>query len=254
MITIISPAKNLDFKSQVKIKVSTQPIFRKESERLIRALRKIKPADLMSLMSISEKLAILNFERYRNWSLPFTSENARQAILAFNGEVYNGLKAKELTEEDLMYAQDHLRILSGLHGLLRPLDLIQPYRLEMGTDLPVGQSDNLYSYWGNKIHNHLRELLTLTDNPVLINLASNEYAKAALLIKFKAKIVTPVFYELRGDEYQMITVYAKKARGLMTRFIIENRIEDPEQLKLFDVEGYFYNDNLSDEKKWVFCR
>ena len=254
MITIISPAKNLDFKRQVKIKTFTQPLFPKESVRLIRVLRKLKPSELRSLMSINDKLAVLNFERFQTWSQPFSTENSRQAVLAFNGEVYNGLKAKELSLEDLNYAQDHLRILSGLHGILRPLDLIQPYRLEMGTDLRIGKWDNLYSFWSNKIHTHLKELLISSGNPVLVNLASDEYSKAAKLKKLKVKIISPAFYELKGDTYQMITVYMKKARGLMTRYIIENRIDDPEQLKLFDAEGYFYNEQLSDEKKWVFSR
>jgi cytoplasmic iron level regulating protein YaaA (DUF328/UPF0246 family) len=254
MITIISPAKNLDFKRQVKIKTFTQPIFLKESERLIRNLRKLKPADLTDLMGISDKLAVLNYERFQIWSQPFTNENARQAVLAFNGEVYNGLNAKELNEGDLKYAQDHLRILSGLHGILRPLDLIQAYRLEMGTELEVGKHENLYTFWSNKIHNHLREKLMSEQNPVLINLASNEYSKVTKLKKLKARVITPVFYQLKGDEYKMIVVYAKKARGMMTRYIIKNRIDDPEQLKLFDAEGYFYNENISDDKKWVFCR
>lgn len=254
MITIISPAKNLDFKRQVKIKAFTQPIFLKESERLIRDLRKLKPADLANLMGISDKLAVLNYERFQIWSQPFTTENARQAVLAFNGEVYNGLNAKELTEENLNYAQNHLRILSGLHGILRPLDLIQAYRLEMGTELEVGKHENLYTFWNNKIHNHLKEELVSEQNPVLINLASNEYSKVTKLKKLKARVITPVFYQLKGDEYKMIVVYAKKARGMMTRYIIKNRIDDPEQLKLFDAEGYFYNENISDDKKWVFCR
>lgn len=254
MKTIISPAKNLDFKRQVQITEFTQPIFLKESERLIRNLRKLKPGDLTNLMGISDKLAVLNFERFQIWSQPFTTENARQAVLAFNGEVYNGLNAQELNEEDLKYAQNHLRILSGLHGILRPLDLIQPYRLEMGTKLAFGKSDDLYSFWNNKIHNYLKELLADSPNPVLINLASNEYSKVTKLKKLKARVISPVFYQLKGNDYKMIIVYAKKARGLMTRFIIDNRIHEPEQLKLFDAEGYFYNENLSDEKKWVFCR
>jgi cytoplasmic iron level regulating protein YaaA (DUF328/UPF0246 family) len=254
MITIISPAKNLDFVNPVKINTFTQPLFQKESEKLIKILRKLKPSAIKNLMGVSDKLAVLNFERYKTWSLPFTSENARQAILAFNGEVYYGLKAKELNENDLEFAQQHLRILSGLHGVLRPLDLIQPYRLEMGIDLPVGKSKNLYEFWKNKISDHLAERVNSSQNPVLINLASNEYAKAAKFKRIKARIITPAFYELRGNDYQMITVYAKKARGLMTRFIIDNGIDEPEQLKLFDTEGYFFNQNLSEINKWVFCR
>ncbi len=254
MITIISPAKNLDFKSQLTVKSHSQPLFLKESERLIKTMRRLKPADLTNLMGISDKLAATNFERFQTWTTPFTTRNARQAILAFNGEVYNGLKARELNEDELGYSQDHLRILSGLHGILRPLDLIQPYRLEMGTDISLGKSENLYAFWNNKIHNHLKDLLAASENPVVINLASNEYSKVTKLKKLKARIITPAFYQLKGEEYKMIIVYAKKARGLMTRFIIENRISDPEQIKLFDTEGYFYNENLSDEKRWVFCR
>ena len=254
MITIISPAKNLDFKSQLKVKANTQPLFQKESERLIKTLRKLRPVDLRSIMGISDKLAVLNFERYQTWSLPFSPDNARQAVLAFNGEVYHGLKARDLWEEDLHYAQIHLRILSGLHGILRPLDLIQAYRLEMGTELAVGKYENLYAFWNSKIHNHLKESLANEQHPVLINLASNEYAKVTRLKKLEAKTITPTFYQLKGNDYKMIVVYAKKARGLMTRYIIDNRIDDPEQLKLFDAEGYFYNENLSTEDKWIFCR
>lgn len=252
MITILSPAKNLNFKTLTHTKISSQPNFQKESLRLIRALRKLKQKDLSELMDISEKLAAENFSRYKVWKPEFTSENSKPAVLAFNGEVYYGLKASELDDDALQFTQKHLRILSGLHGILKPLDLVQPYRLEMGTKLEVGKYSNLYEFWDKKIFKLLNE--ELKSEKTLVNLASNEYSKVAMLPKLKARIITPVFKDLKGDEYKVIFVYAKRARGLMARFIIDHRINDPEQLKLFESGGYFYNENLSEGDRWVFTR
>lgn len=252
MITLLSPAKNLNFKTPSHSTISSQANFQKESLRLIRALRKLKQKDLVEMMDISEKLAAENYSRYKAWQPEFTAENSKQAVLAFNGEVYYGLKAIELKDDALLFAQDHLRILSGLHGILKPLDLVQPYRLEMGTKLAVGKYKNLYEFWDKKIFKRLYEELKLEET--LVNLASNEYSKVAMLPRLKARIITPVFKDLKGEEYKVIFVYAKRARGLMARFIIDNRINDPEQLKLFESGGYFYNENLSEGDRWVFTR
>ena len=254
MITIISPAKALDFKSEIKLENYTSTTFQKESVQLINKLKKLKPAEIKQLMSLSDKLAQLNFERYHDWSKEFTLKNARQAILAFNGEVYNGLQAKTLKKDDIDYAQEKLRILSGLHGIIKPLDLIQPYRLEMGTKLKVGKKNNLYEFWGAKLNKALSAELSTHTEPVLINLASNEYSKAALLNKLKFKVITIDFKELKGEELKTITIYTKKARGLMTRFMITNRIDIADDLKHFDYEDYAYAENLSNDTKWVFTR
>jgi len=254
MILILSPAKNLDFTSKLPTKRFTLPDHLDRSKRLVNALRKYSRKELEDLMGISSQLADLNFKRYKVWHTGFTPENARQAILAFNGEVYNGLKAKNLDEDTLVYAQQHLRILSGLHGILRPLDLIQPYRLEMGTQLPVGKAANLYEFWGSRINKHLTELAKHTNSKVLINLASHEYAKAAAPDSLPIRVIAPAFKQLKGDKLSTITVYMKKARGLMARYILENRTEDPEQLKLFDAEGYSYAEQYSTRDTWVFVR
>jgi cytoplasmic iron level regulating protein YaaA (DUF328/UPF0246 family) len=254
MITILSPAKNLDFKSKPVTDIYTLPEFLNKSHSLVKRLRTYSPEGLRELMHINPKLAELNYERFRTWKKDFSPENAKQAVLAFNGEVFNGLKAPELSEDTLIYAQDHLRILSGLYGILRPLDLILPYRLEMGTKLILDKHTDLYSFWGNRLLRHLNSLAKETDSDTLINLASDEYSKAAGIDRFKGRVITPVFKQLKGEKLTTIIVYMKKARGLMTRFILENRIEDPEQLKLFDSEGYFYDDNLSTEIEWVFVR
>lgn len=254
MIAILSPAKALDFdKAEIKSN-SSQALFQQESEKIMKQLKKLSADKVRDLMKISPKLADLNYARFQNWNLPFTKENSRAAILAFNGEVYNGLRAREFSEDELEFAQNHIRILSGLHGILRPLDLIQEYRLEMGTKLSLGKNKNLYEFWGNKIKMHLEEALSKQKENCLVNLASAEYSKATQLKTLNTRIITPVFKDLKGDEYKVIFVYAKKARGMMARFIVENRIEDPNQLKLFDSEGYFYNENLSQGDNWVFTR
>jgi len=254
MVIIIAPAKTLNFDIQAQTKKFSLPDFAIESAQLVEILRKYSPSGLQKLMKINPDLAALNATRYLKWGLPFSPENAKQALLVFNGEVFNGLKALSLSEADLLFAQDRLRILSGLYGALRPLDLIQAYRLEMGTRLKVNRKNNLYQFWGSKITGHINDLLQSTNQKHLINLASNEYFKVLDKAKIDAEIITPVFKDFKNGEYKFITVYGKKARGLLARFIIENRIADVEKIKLFDVEGYYYNHHLTKGNNWVFTR
>ncbi len=254
MITILSPAKNLNFKGEAQTKKYSLAEYTSHSAELIGELKKYSPGNLRELMGISDGLGELNFIRFQNWKAEHTPENSRQAILAFNGEVYNGLKASTLSQEQLLFAQDHLRILSGLYGILRPLDLIQPYRLEMGTKLAVQEYKNLYSFWNGIISSALQTELSNHKEPYLVNLASNEYAKATIPESFGKHLITPVFKENKNDEYKVITVYAKKARGLMARFIIENEINKPSDLKAFDLEGYGYSAKLSTASEWIFTR
>ncbi|WP_243347565.1 peroxide stress protein YaaA [Parabacteroides sp. FAFU027] len=256
MLIVISPAKNLDYKTTAPVTDFTQPDYLKQSSKLIKRLRDIEVPDLMKLYSVSREIASLNYERYKQWHLPFTPENAKQAVFAFNGEVYNGLKAKTLAPDDIQFAQGHLRMLSGLYGVLRPLDLIQPYRLEMGIKLDTAKAENLYEFWDNKITKNLNEVLKsqIGEESVLINLASHEYFKAIHRKSVKARIIDFEFVEMRDGKPKPITVYMKKARGMMTRFIIENRLIDPEQLKAFDTEGYAFVEDFSEKDRWVFVR
>ncbi|HRW62167.1 MAG TPA: peroxide stress protein YaaA [Bacteroidales bacterium] len=254
MITIISPAKTLDFTTQSQIKEYSQPQFLDKAEILIRELRKLKPKDIIKLMSVNEEIANLNFERFLSWKLPFNEKNAKQALLAFKGQVFIGLEAQSLSQDDLLFSQNHLRILSGLYGVLRPLDLIQAYRLEMGIKLKNPAGKNLYEFWGNKITENINKELLAQKNKVLINLASNEYYKVINPKMIQGNIITPVFKELKGNEFKVVTIYAKTARGYMSRFIIQNRIENPEDIKAFDTGGYLYNRDLSNNKEWVFTR
>lgn len=254
MITIISPAKTLDFDTKVQTKEYSQPDFLNKSEKLVDELKKFSPKELGELMNINNDLATLNYQRFLQWELPFNKENAKQALLVFKGQVFVGLDAKTLLEKDLLFAQDHLRILSGLYGVLRPLDLMQPYRLEMGTKLKNSEGNNLYKFWGTKITEVINQELSKQKNQFLINLASNEYFKAINPKKIKGKIITPVFKEAKGNGFKVITVYAKTARGLISRFMIKNRIEKPEQLKAFESDGYLFNNDLSTENEYVFTR
>ena len=253
MLITISPAKTLDFSRQESCKTHTTPDFLKESRELIKATRKFSPEELSELMGISQKLALLNYKRYCQWRTPFTQENAKQALLAFRGDVYEGISAETFSAADFNFAQQSLRILSGLYGVLRPLDLIQPYRLEMGTKLKTTKGKNLYEFWGDRITKALRAALQEPDG-WLINLASNEYFKSVITKKLNARIITPEFKDSKGGQYKMISFYAKKARGLMSAYIIKNRLKDAESLKAFDSQGYSYNETLSSENKWVFTR
>lgn len=254
MLIVISPAKSLDFKSRPATQKYTLPDFLNEASEIAGKLKTFSPEQISGLMSVSPKLGQLNWERYQVWHLPFTPENARQAVLAFSGEVFRGLQANSLSESQFGFAQKHLRILSGLYGVLRPLDLIQPYRLEMGMQLSIGKKKDLYHFWGKAITEKISEALKESGFPFLINLASSEYYKSIDVKKAGATLITPAFKDLKNGAYKMITVYAKRARGLMTRFIIENNIINPEELKAFNSEGYMFNPRLSEPYSPVFTR
>lgn len=254
MLIVISPAKSLDFKTPPVISKYTQPEMLEDAEKLIGRLKKLSPKQLSKLMGISADLGELNFQRNQIWQQPFTPENAKQAVLAFNGAVYQGLKAETLSENKLLLAQSKLRILSGLYGVLKPLDLIQPYRLEMGTSLKYYRSKDLYAFWNSTITKAINEAVSESGNGVLVNLASNEYFKSIDKKKLKAEIITPEFKDLKNGEYKMITFFAKTARGLMSRFIIENDVQEVESLQAFESEGYHFNPRLSKPGKPVFTR
>lgn len=254
MLTVVSPAKTLDYETAPVTETYTQPQFLDHSQRLIDELKQLSVQDVAELMKLSDKLASLNVARYESWTADFSQDNAKQAVLAFKGDVYTGLDAETLSEGDFAFAQQHLRILSGLYGVLKPLDLMQPYRLEMGTKLTNSRGKNLYEFWGETICNHLNSELQESAAPVLVNLASNEYYKAAKEKNINARIITPAFKDWKNGQYKMISFYAKKARGLMARYIIENRIDDPEALKNFDVEGYRFAESMSEGDTWVFIR
>ncbi|MFA5326926.1 MAG: peroxide stress protein YaaA [Prolixibacteraceae bacterium] len=254
MIIVISPAKSLYELPPIQLEKYTEPKFLPEAEKIVTTLKKKKPAQLAKLMGISPKLAELNFQRFQAWSLPFTPENSWQAVLMFNGDVYQGMKAETFTESEFETAQQHLRILSGVYGLLKPLDLIQPYRLEMGTNIAIARKKNLYEFWKTKITASLNQELGETGQKELINLASNEYFSSIDTKRLKARIITPMFKEQKDGQFQMISFFAKKARGMMSRYIIQNKISDPEEIKGFDSEGYYFNNQLSKGDNWVFTR
>ena len=254
MLTIISPAKTLDYESPLATTRYTQPELLDKSSQLITVARKMSPAQIASLMSISDKLAHLNADRFNDWQPDFTPDNARQALLAFKGDVYTGLQAEDFSEKDFDFAQKHLRMLSGLYGLLRPLDLMMPYRLEMGIRLENPQGANLYAFWGDLLTEKLNQLLSEQKSKVLVNLASDEYFKAVKPKLLDGEIIKPVFLDEKNGKYKVISFYAKKARGLMSRFIIENRLTKPEQLTGFDSEGYFFDEEVSSAEELVFKR
>ncbi|MDH5581464.1 MAG: peroxide stress protein YaaA [Bdellovibrionales bacterium] len=252
MIVVISPAKKLDFETSSPITQFTSLKDIKKSEELIKALRKCDSKKISSLMKLSNALTELNMKRYKEFKTPFNLKNAKQAIFAFKGDTYVGLDAETMKEGDIKYAQGHLRILSGLYGLVSPLDLIQPYRLEMGTKFSCGNANNLYEFWTQSITVQLGDLLK--KEKVLINCASNEYFKVINSKKLDAKIITPAFKEKKGNEYKMVGLFAKKARGMMSRYIVENRINNPKDILEFDIDGYKYNKKLSSELTPVFTR
>lgn len=253
MLVVLSPAKSLDYETPLKVSVSTQPQFIEQASELVDILRPMSPADLSGLMSISDKLGVLNATRYTEWSPQFTPLNSRQAVLAFNGDVYDGFDAKTLDEEGLQFAQQHVRILSGLYGILRPLDLMQPYRLEMGTRLSNPAGKDLYAFWKKTVAPALNRELG-GKNPVLVNLASDEYFKSVDLKALKARVVHPIFQDEKNGQFKIISFFAKKARGLMARYIVDHRITDVEQLKNFTVDGYAYSAESSTDNTWVFRR
>ena len=232
----------------------TLPGFLEDSQKLVNNLKKKSVKSLEAMMSVNKKIAKLNKDRFTEWQLPFSEKNATPATFLFRGEVYIGLNTGEFDESDLAFAQDHLRILSGLYGLLRPLDLIQPYRLEMGTRLKINRKNSLYEFWDGKIAGSLQQSLESHQHPFLVNLASDQYFHSVQAEKFQLPFITPVFNEMRGGKLKSINVYAKRARGLMANYIIKNRIEDPEQMKQFDVDAYQYEEDHSSDYRWVFVR
>lgn len=255
MITVISPAKNLDYDTPSPTDLNTYPELLAHSQELITVCRTLAPHDIGSLMKISDKLAGLNAARFEQWSEPFNLENAKQAIFAFNGDVYTGLDASTLTTDSLTYAQDNLRILSGLYGLLKPLDLMQAYRLEMGTKLDNPRGKNLYQFWGTIIADKLNEQLQKQDCQTIVNLASNEYFKAVDKKVLNAQIVTPIFKDCKNGQYKVISFYAKKARGMMARYLIENKVTSLAELEKFDSAGYrFSKEMTSKDNEPVFIR
>ena len=254
MIVTLSPSKGQDFETPPKIKKHTQPAALDESMLLIEKLRKIDSPGLQKLMDISENIADLNVDRYRSFKLPFSPDNAKQAIMAFKGDVYRGLDVDNYSAKDFDYAQKHLRILSGLYGCLRPLDLIQPYRLEMKTKLANPRGDNLYQFWGTLITEALNRDLKKQEEPVLVNLASNEYFKSVKPKMLEGRLLTVNFKEVKNGKARVIAVFAKRARGLMADYIIRNRVDQAEGIKDFSVDGYRFSKSDSDEKQWVFSR
>ncbi len=254
MLTVISPAKTLDYESPVTTKLHSMPRFLEHSAQLINTLEALSVQEVAELMKLSDKLASLNVARYASWQEQFNPSDARQAVLAFKGDVYTGLAAETLSEEQLEYAQQHLRILSGLYGVLKPLDLMQPYRLEMGTKLNNAKGKDLYQFWGTRLTESLNEELASDNSPVLVNLASNEYFKAIKPKLLNARVITPVFKDWKNGQYKIISFYAKKARGLMSRYIIEEKINAPEALKAFNYEGYQFSETLSEGDTLVFTR
>lgn len=254
MISVVSPAKSLNFDDSSSVKIFSQCSFLKKSQLLVNELKKYSPKQISDLMKISDKLAVLNADRYNNWSLPFNERNAKQAAFAFKGDVYIGLEIDSFSKDDLNYAQDHFRILSGLYGLLKPLDLIQAYRLEMGTSFQNKRGKNLYEFWNSSITKHLNKELELSKSQYLLNLASNEYYKVILPKTLNATVITPVFKDWKNGRYKIISFFAKKARGMMAAYQLKNKIKNPEDLKGFDTAGYTFNDDMSQGNQLVFTR
>jgi cytoplasmic iron level regulating protein YaaA (DUF328/UPF0246 family) len=254
MLFLLSPAKTLDYESPLPPVPHTLPTFAEDAARLVEVLRRKSPQQLASLMDISDPLAALNAARFQAWSAKFTERNARQAVLAFDGDVYDGLQARQMKPADLDWAQQHLRILSGLYGVLRPLDWMQPYRLEMGTSLQVGAAANLYQYWGSRIAEHLDAAVAADKTPVIINLASQEYFRSVDRKALKARVIDCVFEEWRPGGWRIISFPAKKARGLMARFAILKRAETPRKLEAFNLEGYAFDAAASQAERLVFRR
>ena len=254
MIIILAPAKTMARIATKTDYTPTQPLFLNYSAPLVEAIRKLSQREMEKLMAVSPQLARLNMERFLQWQLPFNPGNSYPSLLSFRGIVFDALNAKDFNSEDFAFAQQHLRILSGLYGALRPLDLMQPYRLEMGTKFGIGRSKNLYQYWRPLLTDYLNGEVNSEGGEVLVNLASVEYSNAVDLDAINGEVITPVFKEWKGNALKIITVHAKRARGLMTRFIIKNRLSDVEHIKLFDYEGYYYSPDESLRNQWVFVR
>ena len=254
MLTLISPAKKLDYTAPKAAYGLTTPDGLERSGNLIKALQKLSVKQIRELMDLSEDLAQLNADRYAAWNMDFNSGQLKQAILAFKGDVYQGMDADSMNATDLDFAQEHLRILSGLHGLLRPLDTIKPYRLEMGTQLKVGTKKNLYAFWGDELTDRINAQLDALGSDLVINLASAEYFKVVNSKKLKATVITPTFKDYKNGQLKSLFLYVKQARGMMSGFAIRNRITEPDKLKEFNGSGYRFTESLSDELNWVFTR
>ncbi len=254
MLTVISPAKTLDFETPPGTRKTTQPQFLARAAELVEDARALSPDDIRALMGVSANIAELNHQRFMDWGLPFTLDNAKQSLLAFKGDVYVGLQAQTLSAAQLNFAQQHLCILSGLYGLLRPLDLMQPYRLEMGLAFANRGGRNLYEFWGDSITAALNTHLRKSGTKVLVNLASNEYFRSVQARALDADVVTPVFKDLKGEQYKVISFFAKRARGQMARFIIDHELNEPDGMKKFKTDGYRYNKPQSSARELVFTR
>ncbi|MFT4546630.1 MAG: cytoplasmic iron level regulating protein YaaA (DUF328/UPF0246 family) [Verrucomicrobiales bacterium] len=254
MITVISPAKTLDFCQQEFTEKHTTPEFLSDSKTLVSQLKKLSKGEIAELMGISPKLAELNAERFQTWKQPFSPKNAKQSLLAFKGDVYTDIETDKFSDEDFEFAQGHLRILSGLYGVLRPLDLMQPYRLEMGTKLANKRGKNLYEFWGNKVTAALSEAIAAAESKALVNLASNEYFGSVIPDNLEVPIVTPIFKDTKNGKVKIISFFAKRARGMMANYIIRKRITDPTKLKRFSVAGYKFDKSLSSDSEYTFVR
>ena len=254
MLMVISPAKTLDFDSPLATSKNSQPRLLDQSQQLINELQKLAPHDISTLMSVSDKIGTLNFDRFQAWQQPFNEDNARAAVLAFKGDVYTGMQAETFQASDFNFAQKHLRILSGLYGLLRPLDLMQAYRLEMGTKFANKNGKNLYQFWDNKITTILNEDIKDSGSKELINLASNEYFKSVQLKYLDSEVITPIFKDFKNGKYKIISFYAKKARGMMAAYIIKNKIKNAEDIKSFNIDGYRFDNDMTRDNNWVFTR
>lgn len=254
MLVVISPAKNLDYDSPLPTEQYSQPRMLERAQELVDRCQALSPQELSQLMKISDKLAGLNAARFAEWHTPFSPDNARPAIYAFDGDVYSGLAAEKLSEKAIAYAQEHLRILSGLYGVLRPLDLMQPYRLEMGTKLDTARGHNLYEFWRDEITDMLNEDLAAVDSDVVVNLASQEYFSSVQPKRLNARIVTPVFKDEKNGQFKVISFWAKKARGMMARFIMTEQPKTVSELRQFNAAGYRFNADESSDNELVFYR
>lgn len=254
MLMVVSPAKALDETSAVQTQLHTKAPLLKQAEELAEQLKEVGPVEIGQLMHISEKLSELNYERFQEWTMPFPKEKAKQAAWLFKGDVYQGLDAYSLSDKAIEYTQNHLRILSGLYGLLKPCDDMLPYRLEMGTKFANNKGKDLYTFWGSQITDQLNQDLLKNESTTLVNLASNEYFKSVKKKELNARIITPIFKDWKNGQYKIISFYAKKARGLMARYAADHFIENAEDLKFFDTDGYAFNPEISSETDWVFTR
>jgi cytoplasmic iron level regulating protein YaaA (DUF328/UPF0246 family) len=254
MIILMNSSKTLDFQQKARISKHTSPELEKDAGQLVKQLKKLSAADFSKLLKTSEKLTELNIQRYANWQTQAKKSNAKQALLAFRGDIYSGMDVDDYKIKDFNFAQKHVRILSGLYGILRPLDLIQPYRLEMATQLATARGKNIYDFWRTRINEILKALLKQEKSGVLVNLCSQEYFKAVKSDLLDVKVITPAFKEFKDGSYRFVTIYAKKARGLMCNFIIQNHLNRLEDLKLFNAAGYQFNKNISSDTEYVFTR